>query len=238
GGYEAMAATMRAEGITVSTVAVGQGADGALLQRIAASGGGSFYQANDPATLPRIFTQDAMTHLGRLVREETFIPQQVERHPMLRGFDPGSLPPLLGYVKTRRRLTAQTPLVTDLDDPLLAHWRFGMGKVTAFTSDSKSRWAALWLANWPEGYSQFWAQVTREVARPPQGREMDLRIDEQRDAAWLEVDLLEDAPTFAHGARVEAEVHFIPQGAAAGALDAYASVRLDQVGPGRYRGRF
>jgi len=37
-------------------------------------------------------------------------------------------------VKTTRKATAQVPLVTDLGDPLLAHWRFGLGKVTAFTS--------------------------------------------------------------------------------------------------------
>ena len=47
----------------------------------------------------------------------------------------------------------------------------GLAKVTAFTSDCKSRWSALLIAGWP-GYGQFWAQVLRETARAPQGRNM------------------------------------------------------------------
>jgi quinol monooxygenase YgiN len=78
-------------------------------------------------------------------------------------------PALLGYVKTLRKASAQIPLVTDLGDPLLAHWRFGLGKVTAFTSDAKSRWGSLWITRWP-GFSRFWSQVLRETARPPQRR--------------------------------------------------------------------
>ena len=47
---------------------------------------------------------------------------------MLTGFEKWDSPALLGYVKTIRKATAQIPLVTDLGDPLLAHWRFGLGK--------------------------------------------------------------------------------------------------------------
>ena len=129
-------------------MAVGDGADTALLQAIATAGGGKFYFSADPTTVPRIFTQDAMLHLGRLIREEAFQPKAVEAHPMLKGWAADRAPQLLGYVKTTRKATAQVPLVTDLGDPLLAHWRFGLGKVTAFTSDCKSRWAALWVGGW------------------------------------------------------------------------------------------
>ena len=178
GGYEQLAAQIHNAGITISTVAVGSDADGRLLQAVAAAGGGQFYATFNPANLPRIFTQDAMTHIGRLIREESFTPKQAERHPMLSGCPLDHVPMLLGYVKTHRKATAQVPLVTDLGDPLLAHWQFGLGKVTAFTSDAKSRWAALWIGGWP-GYGQFWAQVLRETARKPQSQFMDVRLEEQ-----------------------------------------------------------
>ena len=42
-GYQQLASQINSSGITISTIAVGQGADAALLQTIAAAGGGSYY---------------------------------------------------------------------------------------------------------------------------------------------------------------------------------------------------
>jgi Ca-activated chloride channel family protein len=236
-GYQGLAAQLRSEGVTVSTVAVGSGADTNLLTSIAAAGGGSFYETHDPSNIPRIFTQDAMVHLGRLIHEESFLPKQSERHPMLQGYDPGATPELLGYVKTTRRASAQVPLVTQRDDPLLAHWRFGLGKVTAFTSDCKSRWAALWLTGW-DGYGRFWAQVLRETAREPQGTTMDIRLTDAGDNVHIAVDVREDGTTFANGAQIETIVHFVPAHSLGSSMREVAKVPLRQDGPGLYLGTF
>ena len=68
-----------------------------------------------------------MQHAGRLIRESNFVPRQVEAHPMLEGWDGGSsLPCWVMCVQTDA--LAQVPLVTDTDDPLLAHHRYGLGK--------------------------------------------------------------------------------------------------------------
>lgn len=175
-------------------------------------------------------------HTGRMIREEPFEPQMVEKHPILAGFDKFEIP-LLGYVKTIRKSTAQVPVVTDLGDPLLAHWRYGLGKVTAFTSDAKSRWASLWIARWP-GYSRFWSQVLRETARPPQGRDMDLSTELRGNDATIRVDLLEDAGTRANDARVEAEVFFVAADALGSPLKSLHKITLGQTGPGLYEGSF
>ncbi len=235
-GYPELAASCKAEHITVSTVAVGGDADVELLKAMAAAGGGKFYLCEDPRQIPRIFTQDTMTHLGKLVREQPFRPRQAERHPMLAGWDVRLAPELLGYVRTLRRATAQVPLVTDLDDPLLANWRFGAGKVTAFTSDATSRWSGLWLGRWPQGFAQFWVQVVRETIREAQGRHLDLRIDGSGRSARIEVDVREDAGTWKDGALVHADVFHVP--AQGGAMRPVAGVDLQQDGPGRYRGTF
>lgn len=236
GAYQELAAQVHAEGTTISTVGIGQGADVGLLQTIAAAGGGKFYETLDPANLPRIFTQDAMVHMGRLIREEAFVPKQVERHPMLRGCPVDKAPALLGYVKTNRKATAQVPLVTDLGDPLLAHWQFGLGKVTAFTSDGKSRWAALWVAGW-SGYAQFWAQAIRETARKPQSALMDLGLDEKGDQAEIRVDLLQDSTHFRNGAVVSADTYFVPAGSVGSSMKLLDHQVLRQTGPGHYEGR-
>ncbi len=236
-GYEALAAQCRAEGITISTVAVGGGAQIGLLQAIANAGGGQAYVTMDPASITRIFTQDTMVHTGRMIREEAFEPKQVERHPMLKNWTNFESPALLGYVKTNRKATAQVPLVTDLGEPLLAHWRYGLGKVTAFTSDCKSRWASLWIANW-DGYSQLWAQILRETARQPQGQNMDMRLEQDGEETICYVDLLEDAGTRKNDATVEADVYFVAANALGSSMKLMESKVFNQTAPGVYGGRF
>ena len=236
-GYQALASQCHAEGITISTVAVGAGAQVGLLQSIAAAGGGQSYVTMDPNSIVRIFTQDTLTHTGRMIREEAFEPKLVEAHPMLRDWQEGEAPPLLGYVKTNRKATAQVPLVTDTGDPLLAHWRFGLGKVTAFTSDCKSRWGGLWVEGW-DGYSRIWSQILRETARAPQGLNMDLRLEEEGSEVNIAVDLAEDAATRREGARVEADIFYVPTNALGSGMKTLATLPLAQEGPGWYESRF
>jgi len=236
-GYEALASQCRAGGITISTVGVGQDVRMPFLQAIASLGGGQSYNATDPGAITRIFTQDTLMHTGRMLREEAFEPKVAERHPILAGWDRFEPPPLLGYVKTLRKSIAQVPLVSDLGDPLLAHWRYGLGKVTAFTSDAKSRWASLWISRW-SGFGQFWSQVLRETARPPQGQNMDLRCAMDGDEARVSVDALADAGTRGNDERVGAEVFFVPAGSLAAPLKPVRTLALRQSGPGLYEGVF
>jgi len=236
-GYEALASQCRAEGTTISTVAIGEGAHVGLLQALASLGGGQSYTTLDATNITRIFTQDTLIHTGRMIREDAFQPNLVERHPILAGWDKFESPPLLGYVKTLRKNTAQIPLVTDVGDPLLAHWRFGLGKVTAFTSDAKSRWASLWISRW-NGFGQFWSQVIRETARPPQGQNMDLRAEMQGDEAHISVDVLDDAGTRGNEARVITEVFFVAAESLGAPLKPVRQLSLRQSGPGLYEGSF
>jgi len=237
GGYQMLAARMHAKGITISTVAVGSGADTALLQAIAAAGTGKFYFTADPTNIPRIFAKDAMVHMGRLVHEEAFAPKRVERHPMLKGWIESQVPSLLGYVKTSRKATAQVPLVTPSNDPLLAHWRFGLGKVTAFTSDCKSRWASLWLTSWPD-YGRFWGQVLREMAREPQGYRLDVRLDEEGEDVHVIADVLDSLSDFGNETTVQGDFYFLPAHSLSSGMEHINACEFEQEGPGRYGGRF
>jgi Ca-activated chloride channel family protein len=236
-GYEQLAAQCRGEGMTISTVAIGEGSHVALLQAIASSGGGQGYTTLDASGITRIFTQDTLMHTGRMIREEPFTPELKEKQPILAGFEKWDSPALLGYVKTTRRTSAQVPLVTETGDPLLAHWRFGLGKATAFTSDAKSRWASLWIARWKD-YGRFWSQVLRETARAPQGRLMDLSTRMDGDDARISVDLLADAGTRANNAVVEAEVFHVAADALGAAMKPVQKLTLRQTAPGTYESSF
>jgi uncharacterized membrane protein len=236
-GYPQLAAQMQSEGITISTVAVGGGADVALLRSVAAAGGGTFYFAQDASQIPQIFTQDTMVHVNRMIREEVFKPLKQESHSAIEGWAVESVPQLLGYVKTRPKAGVFVPLVTDLGDPLLALRPYGLGKVAAFTSDCKSRWAATWLTDGHDIYRQFWAQVLREIARERQGQRIDIRVDRKGSDATVVVDLMADAATFYNNAQVEATVRFLPATMRLKEEEP-VYIHMDQVGPGRYEGQF
>jgi hypothetical protein len=71
-------------------------------------------------------------------------------------------PPLLGYVATTAKDEAQVHLrIGTEQDPLLASWQVGLGRVTSWTSDLSERWSQLW-ASW-DGYVDFWSRVVKDT---------------------------------------------------------------------------
>ena len=159
---------MKADGITLSTVGAGGGAN-PFLEQLAKQGGGRFYAATNPASIPDIFLKETQQVSGQQIVEEPFFPIQTSSSPILRGLDAG-LPQLLGYNGTTAKAAAQTVLVTARDDPLLAQWQYGLGRSVAWTSDSTGRWAKDWVG-W-NGFSRFFSQLVsagRSPARRPAG---------------------------------------------------------------------
>ncbi len=154
GQYDAIIARMKAAGITLSTVGAGGGAN-PFLQQLATQGGGRFYPAVNPASIPDIFLKETQQVAGRQIVEEPFHPILTSQSPILRGID--ALPQLLGYNGTTAKAAAQTVLVTPRDDPLLAQWQYGLGRSVAWTSDSTGRWAKGWIG-WT-GFSKFFSQL-------------------------------------------------------------------------------
>jgi uncharacterized membrane protein len=154
GQYDAILAQMKADGITLSTVGAGGGAN-PFLASLAQKGGGRFYPAANPASIPDIFLKETQQVAGQQIIEEPFHPILTSQSPILRGID--ALPQLLGYNGTTAKAAAQTVLVTARDDPLLAQWQYGLGRSVAWTSDSTGRWAKSWLG-W-NGFSRFFSQL-------------------------------------------------------------------------------
>jgi uncharacterized membrane protein/Mg-chelatase subunit ChlD len=155
GQYDEILARMKADGITLSTVGAGGGAN-PFLEQLANQGGGRFYAAANPASIPDIFLKETEQVAGQQIIEEPFFPIQTSSSPILRGLDQG-FPQLLGYNGTTIKSAAQQVLVTARDDPLLAQWQYGLGRSVAWTSDSTGRWATNWIG-WP-GFSKFFSQL-------------------------------------------------------------------------------
>ena len=163
GAFLELAGEMAESNITVSTVALGGGADRELMSEIARIGQGRYYETMDPTTVPRIFTKETMEASRSAIREEPFLPIKVGEDDTIADIDFDGIPLLLGYVMTRAKPTARMQLVTESGDPLLASGRYGLGKTVAFTSDASDRWASQWI-QW-QGFGRFWAQILRSCLR-------------------------------------------------------------------------
>ena len=141
-GYMELVRQMAGEGITVTTVAVGDDADRKVLGKIAEAGEGRMYHAGAFDNLPRIFTKETMLISGAYVQNRTFTPAVTD--PSMTDFD--GFPVLDGYLATTKKPLATVSLCSDRQDPVLAWWQYGAGRVAAWTSDVRGGWSASFLA--------------------------------------------------------------------------------------------
>ncbi len=158
GGLLPLARRIADAGITLSVLGTGEGA-GTTLSRMAEVGGGRYYPGTDLSAVPEVFVQETLTVARGLAAEGVFPPALAA--PSQVTAELVAAPALLGYVLTKPKATASVPLEIGPDDPLLASWRRGLGRVTAWTSDATTRWSANWV-DW-EGFVPFWGRVVRDL---------------------------------------------------------------------------
>lgn len=142
-GYDSLIESMKEKGITLSTVAVGGGADTKLLQSLAEKGRGRYYFTNEFTDLPRIFTKETSLAGKEYINNRSFYPQAVDKSDILKGIE--SVPKLKGYISTTGKPRADIVLQSDKEEPILAAWQYGTGRAAAWTSDASGRWSDEWL---------------------------------------------------------------------------------------------
>ena len=156
-GFENVALAMRKAGITLTTVAVGTGADARMMELLSTLGGGRSYQVGEFDNVPKIFTKETMLVGGSYVQNRTFTPVITEISSLT---DFEGFPSLDGYLTTLEKETANVALVSDADDPLLAWWNAGAGTVLAWTSDARGAWTQNYLI-WENAARFFGNMVSR-----------------------------------------------------------------------------
>ncbi len=202
------------QGVTVSVVGTGEGATPAL-EVVAEAGNGRFYPGRDLNEIPEIFVKEARLASRSYINEGEFFPTVTSTSAAVRNL--ASSPALLGYVATTPKPTADVQLqVGELADPLLASWRVGLGKVTAWTSDGGEKWGAQW-ASW-DGYGDFWSNVVRDTfpLTGSDGQRLEASISEE-----LMTIRLEGAEVFESGFEPTVRISY-PDGT-------FSELRLDRV---------
>lgn len=191
--YEALIEKMKNEGITMSTVAVGQEADRRLLNRLAKLAGGSYYYTTDSSSIPTIFSKETIKATRSYIVEEPFRPKWVGGADWTHHLS--GLPPLRAYVVTTPKQTAEVVLASPYPDPVLARWQYGLGRTVAWTSDLDGRWSKEWIT-----WSSFPAFVNQVVGWTfPQTSSGQLQVDSIVEGNQARVEVFyngesEDAP--------------------------------------------
>ena len=194
GDFHGVAGDMSASRITLSTVALGQGASEELLEELAQIGGGRYYFCNSAESVPQVFAKETVEASKSAINELPFMPQLVRPTSVLEGIDLDLAPLLLGYVVTRPKPTAEFILASEAGDPLLVWWRYGLGMSVAFTSDAKSRWAAEWLS-WPD-FGPYWAQIIRHAMRKDDSRGVYVEVERRGDETHITMDAVDQLGRF------------------------------------------
>ncbi len=220
--------TIRDAGITVSGVAIYPHDPSTVqtLRDMAYWGGGEFYYPQTGTELPRIFTKEATVVRKSLIRERPFTPRFGSPSEVLLGFT--GFPDLDGYVLTTRKDLATEALSTPFEDPLLVHWRYGLGKSVAFTSDAKDKWASNWVA-WGS-FSKFWSQTIRWSLRETNNPNYQVNTEVSGGTGRVTIDAVDDDGNFRNFLDFDAKVigpDFEPQ-----------DLSIRQVAPGRYEATF
>ena len=226
--FEGLTKKMAEGKITVSTVAVGNGADRELLSQIANWGHGRTYYLEDPNAVPQIFTEETELATGKTLREESFKPVVKKNVEAFKGIDFNAAPALLGYVATKSKDTSEVLLESKRKDPILARWQYGLGKTAAFMSDLKDRWAVEWL-RW-NGYPKFWSQLVREIMRRQDNNEFDFRVVKNGEEARISINALQKDGQFRN--KLKSQVRVI------GPDQNVAEIPVHQVGPGAYEAKY
>jgi Mg-chelatase subunit ChlD len=162
-----LCASLAAQGITISTISVGDKGDPETMRLMAESGGGAHYNVINPEVLPKIFLKAVRVVRSPLVREEPFEPRTGQAgSPLLAGV--GNIGTLGGLALTALRPdpTITNALLSPQGEPVLAHWQVELGRVTSFTPDA-STWAAEWIRS--PSYRKFWLQAARLTSRAELG---------------------------------------------------------------------
>jgi Ca-activated chloride channel family protein len=161
--FETLLRQVAKDGINVSTVLVGAQAHNQLLIDLASWGKGRFYSVSDRYALPEIILKQPSTMKLPAYKTGHFSVDTRGGEGWWSDIDRRALPALDGYVETTTRDGAEELMeVNGTADPLLATWRYGLGRVTALMTEPVGEGTGGW-AGWRD-YGRLLARMFSRTA--------------------------------------------------------------------------
>lgn len=181
--YQTLIENGKENNITVSTVAVGQDADRALLESLADMGGGTFYEVQDESTIPAIMSTETAIISRTYIEDNPFYPT-IYGDPTWSSLFVEGVPQMNAYIATTAKQTANVIAQSEKEDPVLAEWMYGLGRTLAFTSDSTGAWSGD-FARW-NNWGDFWNTAVSRML--PSYSEVPYTIQKASDGSYTVAD--------------------------------------------------
>lgn len=206
---ETVVASMYADDIVTSVFDVGRqgdrpngsNVDGQLqkardmLVRVANAGHGFYYYSNNPEYLDDvIFGEVADNMTESVIIENTTVNVEVPRDSIFEDINlrETAFPDVSGYVYSGLKPSATTVLTVnhkrasgiEVERPLYAHWQYGEGKVSTFTSSIGE-----WTAKWDSGIKKTFFDNMFDINVPQDRNENPYAVDIVRDGSETTVNV-------------------------------------------------
>ncbi len=146
-----------AKKITLSTVAVGDGADDFSLRKLARSCDGRFYMADAAMDIPRIFAEEVYLSGDSYIQNGDFALAGASGNKLISGLYPAGWPNIKGYIATTAKSAAWSVLSSDKYDPILVAWQYGLGHSVAWTSDVTGEWTSGYVGT--DDFPALWKRI-------------------------------------------------------------------------------
>ena len=197
----AMAERLAASGVILVAIAIGEEADTAVLERLAAAGKGRLLLAADAAELPSLMEAEVRGRRSR-IGEGPEVPHLVAALPFAPDLA-GPFPPFDAYQLTRPRPGAAVYLAARQGEPLLAAAFSGTGRVAALPG-GLGPWAGDWVS-WPQ-WGRFLGGLVQWSAAAEADPELHLRVMDGAEYLTLAVEALDPAGDWAEAAAMPVAV--------------------------------
>lgn len=231
GGYVNLLAEMRAEGVTVSVIGLGDetDSDAALLKDVALRGGGRIFFTRDAAELPAIFAQETVSVARSAFIKEPTGAAGTPGWAEIAARAPAWLSSVDGYNLSYLREGATASLVTtdEYKAPLVAAWARGAGRVAAVSFPLGGQFSNK-ARTWPD-YADFAQTLGRWLAGEDAPAGMAVRATVRGDL--LDVELLHDESWAGRIARAAPTASLAGRGSGAPARE----LVWEKIEPGRFR---
>ena len=221
-----------AKHVTISTIGVGDYINRDLLDELARKTKGKSHFVENPETIPQIINAEVKSTEDLAIQERPVRAVRVRPVEFTDGIDFTKAPRLRGFVQAEAKDGSEVILRVDDKKPLLVRWRYGLGRVIAFMSDAKSRWAGPWV-RW-DAFGTLWPQMVRDASHRDRTIRAGVRPGKQEGEAVVFYDILANSDNPAADPLVSAGPPHIlveSQGAAPRTLP------LEETAPGHYEAR-
>ncbi|EMR05260.1 putative membrane protein [Bhargavaea cecembensis DSE10] len=171
GNYASLAEAGDADGVTMSTVAIGTDADRRLLQQLAEQASGRYYEVTDADSVPSILSRETAMLSRTYIVDEPFTPAVrggTEWDALFRN----GLPQINAYIATTAKPASEVILESPQEDPIIAEGRYGLGRTLAYTSGSGA-----WSGGFPswDRWGELWTTAVSRILPQYRSEPFDIR---------------------------------------------------------------